>query len=327
MTRELRNRLPPAPAEPLAPDGQARLGLYQGAFERIDWRAGGVRRLLKQKRWLYACVATREVFAGVAIVDVGYAANAFAYAVDLAGGLLASESFLGVPGLSAAVDGARGRFDGPGVRLRLDRGADGWTFACRTRALSLEASLDATRAPPPAAAVMEVRDGFNATQKCCLLPATGRLRAGGRDFDLAGGLGGLDHTNGLLPRETTWRWAFGLGRAPDGTPVGFNFSDGLSTAPGAENVLWWGDRLVATGPARFTFDPAHPEGAWQVRTDDVDLRFEPRGMHREDRNLGIAKSRFAQVAGLYAGTVRTPDGALVEVADVPGVTEDQFVLW
>lgn len=328
--------LPPAPPGPLSTDGEARLGLYQGGFERIDWSArlrgagGRWRKLLRHKQWQYACVATREVFAGVAIVDLGYAANGFAFAVDLAhGGLLTSESFLGVPGLSAAVDGASCRFVGPGARLRLRRTGGAWAIDVRTRSLSLEGSLDVSRGPPSAAIVMPVRDGLTATQKSCLLPSTGQLRAGGRTFDLAGGFGGLDHSSGLLPRETTWRWAFALGRAPDGTPVGFNFSDGLSTTPGAENVVWWGDRLVPVGPVEFTLDAERPEEPWRVRSGDgaVDLRFAASGMHREHRDLGVAKSRFVQVAGRYAGTLRTPGGATVAVEDVPGVTEDQFVLW
>jgi hypothetical protein len=58
----------------------------------------------------------------------------------------------------------------------------------------------------------------------------------------------------------------------------------------------------------------------------VDLVFSPGGMHAERKNLGIIRSRFVQPIGAYSGTVRLGDGS-IELEAMPGVVEDQDVLW
>lgn len=343
MLPQPHHELQPAPREVVDTAGNARLGTYSGSFHRVDWSTrlpgikGLVRKLVRRKRWLWGGIATDEVFTGFAIVDVGYASNAFAFAVDLRrGGLIADHSFLGLPGAGAKVGdrpdaGARCEFNGRGARFRAMRpeGTTSWLVEIDTKNLKLEAVLDTTQAPPPVAVVMRLNEGdTTATQKANLLPASGTLRAGGRRFELAPGFGGFDYTNGILGRRTAWRWAFGMGKAANGTPVGFNLTDGLSMEPGAENVVWVGNELVKVDTARFTFDAKHPEGSWQVRTDDgcLNLRFAGQGMHAERRNLGLVQSRFFQTAGTFTGTVRTAAGEL-NVEGLPGVTEDQFVVW
>lgn len=343
MAREILSDLAPAPGEVLDLDASPRLGTFHGSFRTVDWGArltglkGLVRRVARRKRWVWAGIATKEVYVAFAIVDVGYASNAFAFVVDLQRGALLSEhSFLGRPGAGARVgdrpgEGARFEFAGVGGRLRLIRpeGTASWVAEVEAGDLRLEALLDTAEAPPPAAIVMKVLEGdVTATQKANLLPSTGKLRAGGRIFDLAGGFGGLDYSNGLLGRTTAWRWAFGLGRTAAGIPLGFNLSDGLSVEPGQENVMWVGKALHKVGPARFTFDAKHPDGAWQVRTEDghIDLRFAGKGMHAEARNLAVVRSRFAQVAGSFTGTVRI-GGVDHALENLPGVTEDQYVVW
>lgn len=343
MLPEPHSDLNPAPREVLDAAGEARLGTYTGSFHTVDWSTrlpglkGLVRKLVRRKRWLWGGIATDEVFTGFAIVDVGYASNAFAFAVDLRQGeLLADHSFVGIPGVGAKVGdrpdaGARCTFSGLGGEFRAIRpeGTASWTIEIDTKNLKLEASLDTLQAPPPVAVVMRLNEGdTTATQKANLLPASGTLRAGGRRFELASGLGGLDYSSGILGRQTAWRWAFGMGKAANGTQIGFNLTDGLSKEPGAENVIWVGNELVKVGPARFTFDAKRPEGAWQVRTEDgsLDLRFIGQGMHAERRNLGLLQSRFFQTAGLFSGVVRTPSGEF-NIEALPGVTEDQFVVW
>lgn len=343
MAREILSDLAPAPREVLDAEASPRWGTFHGSFRSVDWSArltglrGLVRRVARRKRWVWGGIATREVYAAFAIVDVGYASNAFAFVVDLQRGeLLADHSFLGRPGAGARVgdrpgDGGRFEFIGSGGHLRLVRpeSTAAWMVEVEAGDLKLEALLDTAQAPPPAAIVMKVVDGdVTATQKANLLPSSGTVRAGGRIFDLADGFGGLDYSNGLLGRTTAWRWAFGLGRTAGGIPLGFNLSDGLSVEPGQENVIWVGKALHKVGPARFTFDAKHPEGAWQVRTEDglIDLRFTGKGMHAEARNLGVVRSRFAQVAGGFTGTVRI-GGAEHALENLPGVTEDQYVVW
>jgi hypothetical protein len=105
--------------------------------------------------------------------------------------------------------------------------------------------------------------------------------------------------------------------------------EGINSAVPGENAIWFGDAPAYLPDVRFTFDRDQPLSPWRIKSDDgsVDLAFHAAGMHREQRNLIVAKSRFAQVAGEFTGKLRGPDGRSVEVVALPGVVEDQFVRW
>src|SRR3712207_5831847 len=98
--------LTPAPPPIADGAGPPRFGTYAGELSRVDLGALGGRwqlprpvRPFKRKRWHYAFVATPEVAALCAVVDLGYGANAFAVAFDLKERrALADVSLLGMPG-------------------------------------------------------------------------------------------------------------------------------------------------------------------------------------------------------------------------------------
>ena len=319
-------------------------------------------RRLRRKRWHYALYTTPEVVAVMAIAEMGYASNAFFAALDLREKQpLVDVTLLGPPSPLSRVSDAMARglsaaFRVPGARFRFSRPADSDRYhhsveisalrRPRSGRVKFEGEALVTGAPPPLALVAPVpgggstgraltsrlpRDGVNVTQKSVGLLASGRLEVGPRRYTLDGGVVGLDSTHGLLARHTTWRWAMGCGRLEDGTPLGFNLVDGFNAvAAGAagENVLFLGDQLEPVGPARFRFSSADPMDLWQVSTDDgsVRLTFRPLHAHRDVRDLLVLRSRFVQPLGFFAGTLRFR-GREVTLAELPGVTEDQDMLW
>jgi hypothetical protein len=346
----------PLPASPPSVEdaaGAPRFGTYQGSLDGIHldalegaYRPGRWQRLGMHKKWLYGFVATPEVAAAFAIVDLGYASNAFAIAVDLKDGrVLADEGRLGLPSPWVQVNDHLG----PGLFAAFRR-PDAWLNARRkfgdehyhaevrlglpaplSPRLSLELDLTATGAGPALTVIAPVAQGLvNVTQKWAGLPASGALEAGGRRYRLEDGMGGLDVTHGYLARRTAWRWAFVCGRAVDGTPLGINLVEGFNEARDDvnENAAWLGPRLVPLGRARFQWNKDNVLEPWRVSTTDgaVDLTFRPLAAHREARDLGVVKSRFAQPIGLWSGTLRL-EGTTVELSSVPGVAEDQDVVW
>ena len=169
----------------------------------------------------------------------------------------------------------------------------------------------------------------NVTQKSAGLLARGSVSVADRTYQLDGGFGGFDYTNGLLGRRTMWRWAFATGRAEDGRVVGFNLVQGFNEGDaGTENVVWADGLPTIVGGAHFTFDAVATTSPWRIVTEDgnVDLTFEPIGEHREERNLLVARSHFVQVFGTFQGTLNPGTGP-VRVSGLPGVTEDQDVVW
>ncbi|HEU4406259.1 MAG TPA: DUF2804 domain-containing protein [Polyangiaceae bacterium] len=343
--------LPSAPPDVADDRGAPRFGTYAGELGRVELGRLSGRfqppvplRPLRRKRWHYAFVATNEVALACAVVDLGYAANAFVVALDLgAERPIVDLSMLGLPGLLARVndrpaEGAEARFRTRGARLSIERAEGSRAYRLRgaigstgsSPSLHWDVELSTDRRGPALTVVAPVDGGrVNVTQKHAGLGARGLLVAGARTYRLDRGVGGLDYTQGYLAYRTAWRWAFACGRLEDGTPFGFNLVEGFNAAAGvSENALWLGDRMTPLGPARFRFRRDALLEPWQLATDDgaLDLHFRPLWVHREARDLKVIESRFAQPLGLFEGRARAFGRALTLRA-LPGVTEDQAMRW
>lgn len=338
--------LPPAP-EHVVRDGQPLQGRYAGRIDRIDWSAlqgpharSWLWRQLHHKRWQYVGIGNEEVFVGVAIVDLGWMCTAFAYAFDrLRHEVVANWRQDGLRGLQGAVSdepvhGAKAWFKGPYARLRIEHGAaeedgeaidgDNLEVSVRTRAMKVQVDLSLAGAAPFLLGVGPVQGGLaHATQKSSALPVSGWLNVRGRRFDLSNAVACVDSSNGLLARDTEWRWA-----CAHRADVGFNLQQGYFG--GQENALWLDGGLIPLGAAHFDFDPRQPMAPWKIRTEDglLDLVFTPEGARHEDRDVGIAASHYVQPVGTFAGWVKaSADARPREVSGLLGVTEDHRSRW
>jgi hypothetical protein len=330
--------LPPAPATPVDAQGRPAVGAYQGCVPHVTWSGlrgryscNAIYRRLHSKTWHFVSVGGEQCMAAFAIVDLGYAASAFAYVFDRkARRLLCDLSFTGLPSAVQVADtagpGARSRFAAGGADLLIERprGAATWTIRARgPKGFAIDATADAAHEPPAICAIAEIAGGVaNCTHKTVCLPARGRAAAAGVAFDLDGSYAAHDHTCGLLARDTRWRWA-----AASGKSIGFNLVEGFNGP--VENGVWLDGRLLKVGEARFEYDRQATGKPWHVRTVDgvVDLEFHPEGERREDKNLLIAASWYVQPIGTFRGTIKPPGKKAVTVADLLGVTEDHVAKW
>lgn len=318
-----------------------RAGSYRGGVPRVDpglLGKGAVFRVTHEKRWVYAAVAVEDLLVGAAIVRLGYAANAFAFAYDRAAGKMMAD-FSGTTAPFAATVGDTGRegclarFRWVGAELSFERGPSERDYRLEVHApdLRISARLSTEGVPPAIGAVVSIpgppEDLFNATEKLVLLPAVGEVIASGKHYSLDGGLGGLDFTFGFLARKTAWRWAFALGRARSAERVGINLVQGF-VGP-AECAVWVDGELYPVSGGIVTYDERSPLAPWQVRTEggELDLRFEPGALHAEQHDFRVVASRFIQPAGSFSGTIRLPGRAPLELDRVLGVAEDQEVTW
>ena len=324
----------------LAAGGSPLTGSFRGPLPSGDLRAqrrllGAARSLATEKAWVWGVVASEDVLISFAVVDVGYANNAFLYVADPRGTLRARESALGVPRLSAAIgEGAlevcSARFRFPRSQYAITRGAGESAYRVRieTPSVHLEVALETRDAPPPISAVVSLPGGrVCATEKRALLRVRGGLAIRGERRTLDDATGGLDYTHGFLPRQTAWRWGYFMGRATCGTRVAMNLVEGFNGAP--ECALWIGDEVMGIAEGVFRFSREDYLAPWQITTPDgaVDLSFQPSGMYADVRNLGVVRSRFRQPFGLFAGTIRGPSGRALTLDGAPGVVEDQDMLW
>jgi hypothetical protein len=207
----------------------------------------------------------------------------------------------------------------------LARGGSRLDVRAKIGELDLEAALDESLAPPSITAIARLGEGLiDATEKRALTKVSGSARIDGRTIDLSRAVGGWDYTHGLLPRHTKWNWAFALGKANDGRPIGFNVAQGFVGE--AECAAFIDGDVFPLAEPKFGFDLDRPELPWTLRGDGFDLTFETGAVHAQNTNLGIIRSRFVQPVGTFSGLIRI-DGKDVLVRNLPGVVEDQDVLW
>ena len=206
--------------------------------------------------------------------------------------------------------------------------------------VDVDLTLEPTVAPPLTAISKVDADGglVTSTVKTAAMNAWGTVTIHGSDpeeaphtLSLDAGTGGMDYTNGFLPRRTSWRWAYTTGRLGDGRLFGLNLVSEFSGIGDAatENAVWLDGALVPIDPrVRVIFDRRDPHRPWTVRTVDgsLHLHFAPLAVHDEALNLGVLRSRFVQPTGLYSGHIMV-EGERIVLDRMPGVIEDQDILW
>lgn len=321
-------------------EGHPATGRYAGSPPVIDWsglqgefRRSALWRRLHHKRWHYLGIATEHCFIGIAMVDLGWANTAFVYLFDRhQKTLLVDYAQDGLPGLNARVtqhpvQGAASWFKhtGASVRYRQLKGSRFKLMVKVHQKLDIDAVVDLQGAAPFLTAIGPIFDGgcAHATVKSSALTIHGNARAGGKTFDLDGGVASFDYSNGLLARNTQWRWA-----SAHSSTVGFNLQSGYFGDQ--ENVLWLDGQLIALGHAHFDFDPLQPLKPWHISTDDglLDLIFQPEGARQQRKNLLVAASDYIQPIGTFSGKVKSSRrSAGHKVNKLVGVTEDHQSRW
>ncbi|WP_374363312.1 DUF2804 domain-containing protein [Pseudoduganella danionis] len=324
-----------APSRLPGTDGQPIFGRFAGQTGAIDWRElappyarSRLWRRFHHKRWHYVALYTEQVFCAVAIVDVGWTNTAFAYAFERhSGRMLAEFSQDGLPGCTASLPHRPtgvSQFRMLGKQIHINTADHGVSsLALRCGEFAIDASFGPAAAPLLLAAGPVADGAVHATQKSGGMPLQGQLRVGARTLALDGGIASFDYSNGLLARNTAWRWASAHDLA-----MGFNLQAGYFGAQ--ENALWLDGKLYPLGAARFEYDRNDSRAPWQISTDDglLELSFTPEGERRGDKNLLVAASRYVQPIGTFSGWVRSaPDQPRRAVQQLAGVTEDHASRW
>jgi hypothetical protein len=89
------------------------------------------------------------------------------------------------------------------------------------------------------------------------MPLSGEVRTFREEYKLDGGIASFDYSNGLLARNTDWRWA-----SAHNMELGFNLQAGYFGAH--ENALWLDGDLIALAPAHFLYDKKDPLSQWHI---------------------------------------------------------------
>lgn len=318
--------LAPLPNSLVGPSG-ALAGLWAGSLTREATDPVPGRGRIR--RWSYAAAATPDgrLQVGAAVVTLGPVATTFAWLLHDDGGEPRVRTWerrlpgwrVGVPAQQAArATSGRDRVvisphgglllaldDVDGVPIHVDLVAEPGTAAvCST--------------PTPGG-------GWNTTEKQAGHAMVGSVAVGDEllAFD---GHGWRDWTCGRQDRHTTWRWAAAAGRTADGRSIGLNASVGMNGAGPGEDVVWLAGRPAPLEVKRLeAVDDV--DGRWVVEGPGWGLEFTPLGVRAARERLVVVRSAYVQPIGTFAGTLPDDTGGTVEVACLPGVTEDHEALW
>lgn len=325
--------LPYAPPCLVHERGIPAFGMYRGMVRQLSWRAlktpllKQLTRQLHHKRWQYAAISHFDFFIGVAVVDTGWCGSAFAYLFDRRRKTVtAAFSANGLPMLSTRIEDrcfgdATFRHGSDCIAFR--QADQRLELTVNTAQLRLAAHIALPRPDSVMAAIAPGNWLAHATHKSTALSVSGFADCDSGHLDLAQSCASLDASNGLLARETDWRWA-----SAHDHQLGFNLQHGYMGD--AENAVWLDGVPHRVGAARFRFDPAQPLAPWEIDTEDglVALTFTPEGLRRDNKNLLIAASRYIQPVGTFSGRIIHPQtGMAYPVAALTGVTEDHYSRW
>ena len=305
-------------------------GRYTQALLAPDLAARAGRFRLKE--WCYMACTTGDWFFAVATVQLGYAAQLFAYLVDRQSGeRFEVEQVVPLGGaLSFAQSSQFGVTHWHSRQAQVELGHDGTHFAKLDLTLSGKRLRGELRMVPDEALALLfplARGRAAYTHKASGMQARGELLWGTRRISLEQGLGTLDWTRSYADRHTVWNWASFAGHTESGKRFGLNLSARVYDHQGhsLENAVWLDGRVHVLSGVRFRV-PSRTTDPWRIESlggsGEVDLEVVPSGERRAHMNLGIVRSVFAQPYGLARGVVR---GERVE--QVFGVVEDHDSLW
>ncbi len=157
------------------------------------------------------------------------------------------------------------------------------------------------------------------TRKQAARAARVRAEVGGRTFAMEG-LALVDDTAGYHARVTEWLWCAGVGRAEDGSAVGWNLVSGVNDGPEAsERSVWSGGAAHEVGPVTIA-----PDLTAAAFAEGGELRFGAEAVReRREDFLRLVRSDYRQPFGTFSG--RLPGvGALAEGY---GVMERHIARW
>ena len=180
-------------------------------------------------------------------------------------------------------------------------------------------------------------NGWVYAQKTAALPVSGKLNCALGKYDLSEcqTYGHHDFSAGYMRRETFWNWACFSGiSAPSAKKknhetLGLNVSWGVNETGYSENCFWIDNTLHTLPQVQFKFDRDDEYSTWRItsQNQEVDLRFVPEGMHKEQINGGIFATHFKQIFGRFNGYLTTADGKRVDIENLYGFVEDHYSKW
>ena len=287
-------------------------------------------------------MTTPTHFFSFTLADLGYAGQAFVYAIDFAAGHYHEESIT-IP-LSRGVElprnstGGTSHYTDGKKSISFEVTPQGRYIAVAWpgfdgKGMTAHFSLALPPAHQSTVVVIPIRQKrFYYNRKVNCMPASGYVQLGDRRHELSPAtcLGNLDWGRGVWEYRSFWVWASASGFLPDRRTVGLNLGFGFGdTSAATENTLILNGCVHKLGQVDFAYDSHNFKRPWRMTSPDgrVDLVLTPFLERAAKTNLLVITSEVHQMFGRYAGTVVADDGERIAIDGLVGFAEEHHARW
>jgi len=167
--------------------------------------------------------------------------------------------------------------------------------------------------------------------------ADGFINVDGKEIRTEDSVCFLDWTKGFELRETTWRWASGVGVLADGRKLYFNLTSEERFLD-KENAIWLDGQIYLPGFIKVTLPHERKDksSSWIVESDEskgqtdvkVQLEFRPGEATIVDTNFLIVQSKFSHGLGQYFGSILFKGKETISLTGtIFGVGENHYAFW
>lgn len=292
------------------------------------WDDEGLLPLMKKRRthrktWIFFGCYTEDLFAGMAIVDAGVVATAFAYFFVPSKNLFIEDKLTKPMGFGSKFD--------PSMTDEWKLGkysiqtTDDIMSLKYNGKFKLEINAHLQDNGVSVIAPSEQNRPFNFTYKDLPIQTGVKVTYDNQSFQAKGAIGAIDFTKGYPPRSTEWNWSSFIGQTESGKEIAVNLVDKFNR--NLENILWLDKERIILSDASFDYGPNLAQDLWKIKTRDgiLDITLEPFGSRAENINAGVMKSKFTQPFGKYIGTVNYQ--GVQEKFTAWGVAEEHLAVW
>jgi hypothetical protein len=301
----------------------------------MDNPVGFLKKRMGFNQFQFIAVTGPELIFGMAIVNLKWVNNCFAYCYEPATGKFQEFSTL----LPLSFGSTVNQTPNKGC-WRFAQGKNFAEIRCENQQRIIEFYFDGmasgelyidehTHYQPLAVCCRAGYTGFVYTQKSTALPVTGNIKWGETVFNAGNLLASVDWSAGYMRRETFWLWSSLSCRLENGQTLGFNLAAGVNETSFTENALWLDGELIKLDRADFIFDRSDRQKPWKICSSDgvLALEFIPEGKRCEKVNAGLLASNFTQLFGKYYGQVTLADGRIFSIDGQYGFAEDHYAKW
>lgn len=287
----------------------------------------------RSKRWEYWGIMTPELFIGLTISSLDYAAVPSIYLFDrrtgehrAIGGLVPLARGTSIPDSLPPFEASTSWGKGNELRVDVRQG----TTTITGTAAGISVNLESPDAGDCLGVVVPWSERlFQYTLKDVARPVFGTITLDGQTLDVnEGSWAVLDRGRGRWPYSMTWNWAAGSGIVNGhriGLQLGGKWTDGTGST---ENALFVdGVQHYIDEELHWLYDLKDEHSAWRILGENADATLTPWHRRVERTNAVVVSSTIYQALGTWSGWVLDSTGTRVSVDGLTGWSEQAKNRW